>query len=214
MKLLIADDHAFVREGLRELIENQSGLEVVGEAEDGKAAVDFCRDHPVDLVIMDISMPVLNGIDATRKLNELLPEIKVIILSMHSEKNIIKDALKAGVNGYLLKSSAFREIHEAIRVVGSGQTYISPQIATMVVSEFLDSKPEHPAAPGKLTARERRVLQFIAEGKRSKDIAFELNIGVRTIEKIRSRIMEKLNLYTVAELTKYAICQGITTMDL
>lgn len=213
MNLIIADDHIFVREGLRELIENQADLKVIGEADDGEAAVTLCREHPVDIVIMDISMPGLNGIDATRKIKSNTPEIKVIILSMHAEKNIVKDALKAGANGYLLKNSAFDEIHGAIRVVVSGQIYISPQIATIVVSEFLN-----PACAGHdkaeiLSDRERQVLQLLAEGKRSKEIAMEINIGVRSVEKIRGIIMDKLQLYSTAELTKYAIGHGITTID-
>lgn len=213
MNLIIADDHIFVREGLRELIENQLDLQVIGEADDGEAAVKLCHEQAVDLVIMDISMPGLSGIDATRKIKESHPGIKVIILSMHAEKNIVKDALKAGANGYLLKNSAFDEIHGAIRIVVSGQIYISPQIATIVVSEFLNPTSGDQGEGTGLSARERQVLQLLAEGKRSKEIAQEINIGVRSVEKIRGIIMDKLKLYSTAELTKYAIGHGITTID-
>ena len=213
MNLIIVDDHIFVREGLRELIENQADLKVIGEADDGEVAVTLCREQSVDLVIMDISMPGLNGIDATRKIKMNNPETKVLILSMHAEKNIVKDALKAGANGYLLKNSAFDEIHGAIRVVVSGKTYISPHIATMLVSEFLNPSLIDPDELKILSARERQVLQFLAEGKRSKEIALEINIGVRSVEKIRGTIMDKLKLYSTAELTKYAIGHGITTID-
>ena len=213
MNLIIADDHIFVREGLRELIENQADLHVIGEADDGEAAVRLCREQPVDIVIMDISMPGLNGIDATKKIKGDNPKIKVIILSMHAEKNIVKDALKAGANGYLLKNCAFDEIHGAIRVVVSGGTYISPHIATIVISEFINPASVDPDNAEILSDRERQVLQLLAEGKRSKEIAVEIHIGVRSVEKIRGVIMDKLKLYSTAELTKYAIGHGITTID-
>ena len=211
--IVIADDHTFVRQGLRELLENQDDMHVIGEAKNGKEAVELCKVNSIDVVLMDISMNGLNGIDATKIIKKDRPKTKIIMLSMHAEKNIVKDALKAGANGYLLKNSAFEEIHRAIRVVARGETYISPQIATLMVSEFLGSKSSKQENSHDLTDRERLVLQHIAEGKRTKEIAEDICIGVRTVEKVRSIIMEKLGLYTVAELTKYAISNGITTID-
>nr|MBF0220765.1 response regulator transcription factor [Desulfobulbaceae bacterium] len=211
--IVIADDHTFVRQGLRELLENQADMHVIGEAKNGKEAVELCKQNQVDVVLMDISMNGLNGIDATKLIKADKSETKIVMLSMHAEKNIVKDALKAGANGYLLKNSAFEEIHRAIRVVVAGETYISPQIATLMVSEFLGSKSSKQETIHELTDRERQVLQYIAEGKRTKEISEEIRIGVRTIEKIRSTIMEKLGLYTIAELTKFAISNGITTID-
>ena len=189
LTVLLADDHAFLREGLRELIENQPGLRVVGEAETGKEAVTLARRHKPNIVIMDISMAALNGIDATKQLKELDRGISVIILSMHSEKNIIRDAFQAGAAGYILKKSAFSEISDAIQTVGAGQAYISPQIATMVISDLVAATPVGDSGSVKLTSRERQVLQLIAEGSRSKEIADQLGVGVRTIDKVRIAII-------------------------
>jgi DNA-binding NarL/FixJ family response regulator len=211
--VVIADDHTFVRQGLRELLENQADMNFVGEAKDGKEALELCKNNPVDIVLMDISMPGLNGIDATKQIKKIRPATKIIILSMHTEKNIVGDALKAGVDGYLLKTSAFEEIHQAIRGVISGDTYISPQIATFMVTEFRGSLSSAKDTPPELSDKERVILQHIAEGKRSKEIAEEMRIGVRTVEKYRSNLMEKLDLFTIAELTKFAISNGLTTID-
>jgi len=215
MNIVIADDHTIMREGLHELLENLPGVQVVGGAADGLEAVAFCKELSVDLVIMDISMPKCNGIDAAKKIKELCADVKVIMLSIHSEKSIIKEALKSGADGYLLKDCAFKEINDAVTTVFSGRVYISPTITTMLVTDFIAPQP----APAKeaggipLSARERLVLQGIAEGKRSKELAKELKTGVRTIERTRSTIMDKLDLYSVAELTKYAIKHGLTTLD-
>ncbi len=214
MNILIADDHTIMREGLSELLRNISGVTIVGEANNGGKVIELCKQLSVDLVIMDISMPKCNGIDATKIIKEQCSHIKVIILSVHSEKNIIKEALAAGADGYICKSGAFKEMNDAIAAVTNGQVYISPKITTMLVNDFISPQAVLKSTEEVvLAARERIVLQWIAEGKRSREIAQELNTGIRTVERTRSVIMEKLGLHTVADLTKYAIRNGLTTLD-
>ena len=212
ISVLIADDHKIVREGLKYLIGNSSGLEVVGEAENGRAALSMAKKLRPSIVVMDINMPELNGIDATSRLIELLPQTKVIALSMYSSKRFIQSMFKAGASGYLLKDCAFEELVFAITSVYSDKKYLSPVLAGMLIQDYLGQVGTIEAESG-LTLREREVLQLIAEGVSTADISKRLNLSVKTVETHRRRIMEKLEIRSVAGLTKYAIREGVTTID-
>jgi DNA-binding NarL/FixJ family response regulator len=203
-----------MREGLRALIEKQPDMEVVAEAENGRMAVQLARKLFPEVVVMDIGMPDLNGIEATRQILANNPKVKVIALSMHSAKRFVIEMLKAGSSGYLLKDCAFEELALAVRTVISNKVYVSPSINGMMIKEYVHnlSKTEFSVA-SILTPREREVLQLLAEGKTTKQIAFSLNVSVKTIETYRQQIMHKLNLHSVAELTKYAIREGITSLE-
>ena len=214
IKILLADDHEIVREGLRNLLEKQEGFEVVAEAEDGLAAVKKAKKLSPDLVIMDIGMPDLNGIEATRQILAESPHIKIIALSMHSETRFVSEMLKAGASAYLLKDSAFEELIQAIQASRSNKIYLSPSIADKVIKNYITSFPRESFSPFSiLTQREREVIQLIAEGKSTKKVASLLFLSVKTVETHRQNIMEKLDLHSVAELTKYAIREGLTSLD-
>jgi DNA-binding NarL/FixJ family response regulator len=212
-RILLADDHRIVRAGLRALLEKQPGLEIVSEAEDGRSAVKATLELAPDVVILDISMPDLNGIDAARQIAAIQPKVKIIVLSMHSDKKYVPEAFKAGACGYLLKDCAVEELVNAVRTVLSGQPYLSPRIAGVVLGEYLQAKPKDTSAFSILSPREREVLQLLAEGKSTKDIAFKFRLSTKTVEAHRQRIMEKLNVRTIAELTKYAIREGLTSLE-
>jgi DNA-binding NarL/FixJ family response regulator len=213
MKVVLADDHRMIRDGLRAVLE-RAGVEVVGEAEDGHAAIaEAKRSHP-DVVVIDVAMPVLNGVDATRRLTAEAPRIKVIGLSMNADRRYVMAMLEAGAVGYLLKNSAAEELLIALGVVSRGKTYLSPAIAGSVVERAVRGVQPTRVGPARpLTAREREVLQLVAEGYSSKRIATTLDIGVPTVETHRRQIMEKLSLRSIAELTKYAIREGLTSAD-
>jgi len=214
IKILLADDHQIMRDGLRSLIEQQRGMEVVAEAENGRAAVKLTRKFRPDVIVMDINMPDLNGIDATHQIVAEFPGTKVVAFSMHTDHQFVVGALKAGVSGYLQKDSAFEELERAIRTVISNQTYLSPKIAGDVVGGYVEKLvADESAAPASLTDREREVAQLYAEGHTTKQIADRLNLSVKTIETHRRHIMEKLNVTSIAELTKFAIREGLTTLD-
>lgn len=214
IKILLADDHEIVREGLRNLLEKQEGFEVVAEAEDGLTAVKKAKKLSPDLVIMDIGMPNLNGIEATRQILAESPHIKIIALSMHSETWFVSEMLKAGASAYLLKDSAFEELIQAIQASRSNKIYLSPSIAEKVIKNYITSFPRESFSPFSiLTQREREVIQLIAEGKSTKKVASLLFLSVKTVETHRQNIMEKLDLHSVAELTKYAIREGLTSLD-
>lgn len=214
IKILLADDHEIVREGLRNLLEKQEGFEVVAEAEDGLTAVKKAKKLSPDLVIMDIGMPDLNGIEATRQILAESPHIKIIALSMHAETRFVSEMLKAGASAYLLKDSAFEELIQAIQASRSNKIYLSPSIAEKVIKNYITSFPRESFSPFSiLTQREREVIQLIAEGKSTKKIASLLFLSIKTVETHRQNIMEKLDLHSVAELTKYAIREGLTSLD-
>ncbi len=213
-RVLLADDHKIIRDGLRSLLEKETDMVVAGEAENGRKALQLTRKLDPDVVIMDVSMPDLNGMDAARQILSEQPGVKIVALSMHSEKLYVEGMLKAGVSGYLLKDTAFEELVKAIRVVCAGKKYLSPDITDIVLQNYL-----HPAATTddqpaiSLTTREREVLQLIAEGRATREIADKLHISIKTVETHRKNIMEKLDLRTVAELTKYAVRKGITSLE-
>lgn len=210
----MADDHEIVREGLRALIEKRTDMEVAGEANSGWEAVRLVRKLTPDLIIMDISMPDLNGIDATRQVLAESPKVRVVALSMHSDKRFVLGMLKSGARGYLLKESAFKELISAIEAVLADQFYLSPKIAGTVINDFVQSISARDISDSYLlTDGERAVLQLIAEGRVTREIAAQLNISVKTVEARRKKMMEKLKLNNLAELIKFAVREGITSID-
>lgn len=213
IKIILADDHKIIREGLRALLEKNPKMEVVAEAQDGLTTVNLAKKILPDIVIMDIGMPDMNGIDATRQIILETRNIKVIALSMHSDRRFVLQMLKAGASGYLLKDSAFEELELAIQTVMTGQPYLSPKITDVVIKEYIHNVSANESTVfTALTSREREVLQLIAEGKATKEIASRLCVSVKTIETHRQQIMEKLNIRSIAELTKYAIREGLTSL--
>jgi DNA-binding NarL/FixJ family response regulator len=213
-RILIADDHKITRQGLRSLLESDRELEVVAEAQNGREAVELAKQCSPDVVIIDVSMPGLNGVEATRRIISDNRNVKVIALSMHSDTLFVSEMLKSGAVGYLLKDCAFEELLQAIKTVIDGKTYLSPSISTIVVDDYLHrlAKP-YALEVDVLTDREREVLQLLAEGQSTKQIAIKLHVSAKTIETHRRQIMNKLDLHTVAELTKYAVRKGLTTLD-
>lgn len=213
IRILLADDHKIIREGLRALLEKQPEMEVVAEAQDGLSTVKLSQKLGPDIVIMDIGMPEMNGIEATRQIVSQSKAIKVIALSMHSDRRFVLQMLEAGASGYLLKDSAFEELVASIRTVMANQSYLSPAITDVVIREYLSNTGRDRQTAFKvLTAREREVLQLLAEGKTTKQTALLLNVSVKTIETHRQQIMEKLKIRSIAELTKYAIREGLTAL--
>jgi DNA-binding NarL/FixJ family response regulator len=213
LRILLADDHKIMREGLRSLIEKQPGMEVIAEAENGRTTVALSRKLKPDVVIIDIAMPDLNGIEATRQIIADTPDVKVTALSMLSDTKFVREMLSAGASGYLLKDSAFEELGKALHTIVNNQTYLSPKIASLVVKDYLSNIAKDSSTFPVLTNREREVLQLFAEGKTTKQIASCLYVSVKTIETHRKKIMDKLGFKSIAELTKYAIREGLTSLD-
>ena len=214
VRILLVDDHKIMRDGLRVLLAEQSGMEVVAEAENGRKAKRMTRKLNPDVIVMDIGMPDMNGIDATCQIKAENPGVKVIALSMHSERQFVVGMVKAGVAGYLLKDCAFEELAGAIRTVIDNQFYLSPPIAGTVIKDYTNrSSTEGLSDSPTLTAREREVLQLIAEGRKTRQIANRLNLSVKTVETHRRNIMGKLDIHSTAELTKFAIREGLTALD-
>lgn len=213
MNILIVDDHGILREGLKSLIERHSEMEVIGEAKDGNNAIKLTKKLSPDIVIMDVSMPNLNGVEATKYILREKPDVKIIILSMHKDINIVKESLKAGASGYVLKSYLFDELLNALKAVEADEHYLSPRITGIVLKDFKDEEAVDASCPPKLTTRERQILQLIAEGKTIKEIARMLHVSSKTADANRRQIMNKLGIFNVAELTKYAIREGLTTLE-
>ncbi len=211
-RVLLADDHKILRQGLRTLLEQEKDIQVVGEADNGRLSVELTGELAPDVVIMDVAMPDLNGIDATRRITEADPRTRVLALSMHSDGRYVRGMLQAGARGYILKDCAAEELTHAIRTVMAGQVYVSPGVTGTIVNDYVRqlTAADQPATH---TRREREVLQLLAEGGSTANIAAGLHLSVKTIETHRKRIMDKLGLRSIAELTKYAIREGITTVD-
>jgi DNA-binding NarL/FixJ family response regulator len=214
IRILLADDHKITREGLRSLLEKESDMKVVAEAEEGRTAVRLTRELVPHVVIMDVSMPDLNGMEAARQITGESPDVRIIALSMHSDALFVTEMLKSGASGYLLKDCAFEELARAIRTVVVGKTYLSPAISGVVVDDYLHRLAKSDfSGPQVLSSREREVLQLLAEGKSTKQIALKLHISAKTVETHRRQIMDKLDIHSVAELTKYAIRKGFTSLE-
>jgi len=215
IRILLADDHKITREGLRSLISKQSDMKVVAEAENGRDAVGLAKELRPDVIIMDVSMPDLNGIEATKQILSESENVKVVALSMHSDNLFVSEMLKSGASGYMLKDCAFEELDRAIREVVRGNTYLSPMISGVVVEDYLRKLNKSDSGESSiLSNREREVLQLLAEGQSTKQIGLKLFISAKTVETHRRQIMNKLDMYTVAELTKYAIRKGLTSLDI
>ena len=210
-KILIVDDHKIVREGLSSLIEENGGFDVVGQAANGRDAIKLAKQLNPDIVIMDIAMVEMNGIEATRQLTSLLPDIKILALSMHSDSRYVKQMLEAGALGYLLKENAFEEIVTALNSLLLGKMYVSPQASGNMLQNLAQGQVDNTGSP--LTAREKETLQLITEGNSTAEIADRLFISVKTVESHRKKIMDKLDMHSIAELTKYAIREGITELN-
>jgi DNA-binding NarL/FixJ family response regulator len=211
IKILIADDHTVVAEGLKHLCEAQSDLQVLATVADGREAVRVAKETEPDVVLMDLSMPELNGADATRAIVDELPNCRVIVLSMYAEREYVRRALKAGASGYVVKRSAAKELVEAIRAVNAGQRYLSPRVADVVIDDYAaDGKSD---LLEKLSTREREVLQLLAEGRTGAEIAQRLSLSQKTVETYRARLVEKLGIRDVAGLVKFAIQRGLVSLD-
>jgi RNA polymerase sigma factor (sigma-70 family) len=205
-RILLADDHQVVRRGFGLILSAQPGWEIVGEAANGREAVELTERLQPDLVVMDVSMPELNGIEATRRIAEFAPRCRILALSMHRDAVYVREILRAGAHGYLLKDASDQDLVDAVRAVSNGQGYLSPAVSDAVLSDYR----KHVTDPiDLLTSREREVLQLIAEGKTNKEIAQDLNLSVYTVDSHRSRIMEKLNLHSANELIRFAIRNGL-----
>jgi two-component system, NarL family, response regulator NreC len=214
IKIVLADDHKIIRDGLCSLIEKHPNMEVIAEVENGKEAVEASEKLHPDVVIIDISMPDMNGIEATRKIIAENPNIKVIGLSMHTDSSYVKGMLNAGASGYLLKDCAFGELVQAINSVTRNKSYLSPEIASIVIDEFkVHGISQDNSDKSDLTAREREILQLIAEGNSSKEIASYFNLSVKTVATHRQNIMDKTHCHDVVTLTKYAIRKGFTSSE-
>jgi DNA-binding NarL/FixJ family response regulator len=211
IRILIADDHGVVAEGLKHLVEAESDMEVVAVVGDGREAVQQARDATPDVVLMDLSMPELNGADATRAILARDPKCRVIVLSMYAQREYVRRALKAGAVGYVVKRSAAKEVVEAIRAVHAGQRYLSPRVADVVLEDYSDDKQDDPLA--RLSAREREVLQLLAEGRTGAEIAQRLSLSQKTVETYRARLVEKLGIRDLAGLVRFAIQRGLVSLE-
>lgn len=212
-RILIADDHALVRAGIRALLERLPGVQVLAEASNGFELLHLVEQHEPHLVLMDIAMPGLNGLEATRALAKKHPEVQVIILSIYSDEEHVHQALRAGAAGYLVKGAALEELELAIRAVAHGETYLSPPISKSVISDYIRRTNAELPSGDKLSPRQTEILRLIAEGKTTKQIALDLNISVKTVESHRAQLMERLNIHDVAGLVRYAIKTGLVEVE-
>lgn len=215
LKIILADDHTVTRAGIRSVLEANGNYQIVAEAENGRDAVCFVNEEEPDIAILDITMPDLNGIDAAVQILQSNPGVKIVILSMHSDKQYVERALKVGISGYLLKDCALDEILDALKAIEKGNCYLSPNITGIVFEHFQKSQAsgKPPSSPISLSMRENEVLQLLTEGKTTKEIASIINVSIKTIEAHRKQIMDKLGLNSIAQLTKYAIREGLTSLE-
>jgi DNA-binding NarL/FixJ family response regulator len=206
IRILLADDHGVVRQGFKMILSAQADMEIVGEAANGREAVELAERLKPDIVVMDVAMPELNGIEATRRLAESAPHARVLALSMHKDSVYVRETLRAGARGYLLKDSGANDLVAAVRAVASGEGYLSPAVSNAVLDDY---RRHVTNAMDLLTSREREVLQMLAEGKTNKEIAAALNLSVYTVDAHRGHIMEKLNLHSINELVRFAVRNGM-----
>ena len=211
IRMLLAEDHTIVRAGIRALLQNLEGIEVVAEAGDGREAIRLIEAHQPDIVLMDIGMAGLNGLEATARIAKEFPDVRVIILSMYASEEYVLQALRAGAVGYLLKDADMAELEIAIRAVAREETYLSPAVSKHVVADYVRRVGGEPSSLERLTRRQREILQLIAEGHSTQEIAQMLSISVKTVETHRSQLMERLDIHDVASLVRYAIRMGLIT---
>jgi two-component system response regulator NreC len=215
IRVLLAEDHTIVRKGLRSLLDGEAGIEVIGEAGDGREAVEKVRQLLPDVVVMDITMPVLNGLEATRQIKKRFPEVKVLILTMHAAEEYVFQILRAGASGYVVKQAAPSELIAAVQAVCRGESFLSPSISGKVIEKYIRQAGATAEEDGydRLTTREREVLQLVAEGRSSREIAGLLRISTKTVETHRANLMAKLDIHSTAEVTQYAIRRGLISPD-
>jgi DNA-binding NarL/FixJ family response regulator len=213
IRVLLADDHTLVRAGIRALLETIDGVEVVAESGDGHEVLGLMERHRPDLALLDIAMPGMNGIEIARQCQRVTPKTKVLILSMYDDKTHVRQAMRAGVAGYLLKGAAVTELPLAVKAVMSGQAYLTPKASQHVVNGFLHEEDAEPDPLEELTARQREILQLIAEGRSTKEIAAILDVGIKTIETHRARLMARLDIHDVPGLVRFAIRSGLVSSD-
>lgn len=212
--VLVADDHTIVRKGICSLIDGKADIQVIGEAEDGRDAIEKAEALSPDVILMDITMPHLNGLEATRQIKKMFPQIKILALTMYTNEEYILQILQAGASGYVVKQAAPAELLSAIQAVYRGDSFLSPSISKTLIDEYIKhTAPQNPIEQEKLTDREREVLQLIAEGYSNREIADKLNLSVKTIGVHRTNIMEKLEVHNVTDLVKYALRKGIISLD-
>ena len=211
IRILLADDHTVVRKGLRLLLESHPGFKVIADAADGREAVALAEEHAPDVVVMDVAMPILNGIEAARQISAKVPQTSIVFLSMHSDEGYVLKALKAGARAYLLKDSAEHDLINAVKAVSEGKAFFSPAISKMLVEDYMRQMQERKVEDSYdlLTTREREILQLLAEGRNNKEAANILNLSLYTVETHRSNILQKLNLHSGAELILYAIRKDV-----
>ena len=214
IKVVVADDHTILRQGIKALLDNQEGIEVVGEAKDGREAIKTIEELLPDVILMDIAMPGLNGLEATRRIKKKFPQTKVVVLTMHANEEYIFQILNAGADGYLVKETAFQDLISAINAVHKGEAFMSPSISKKVMTDYIQrAQGEEKVGFDTLTTREREILQLVAEGNSNKKIAEALFISPKTVETHRAHIMDKLNIHDRAGLIKYAIRKGMINLD-
>lgn len=213
LRILLADDHALVRAGIRSLLEDMPGVEVIAEAGDGLEAVRLTEEQQPDLVLMDVAMKNVNGLEATAQIRRQYPQVRVLILSMYTNEDYVVQALRAGASGYLVKDSAPMELELAINAVKVGDTYLSPPVSRQMVESYMLRLGSDSSPLDALTSRQREILQLIAEGRTTKDIAYLLNVSVKTVETHRTQIMQRLNVHDIPGLVRYAIKVGLVNLD-
>jgi DNA-binding NarL/FixJ family response regulator len=212
-RVLLADNHTLVRAGLRALLQNIAGIQVIAEAGDGREALRLIAEHQPDVVLMDIAMPEMNGLEAAAQVVKTFPQVRVIMLSMHANEEYVLQALRIGAMGYLLKDAGISELELAIKAISQGETYLSPAVSKHVVANYLQRVGNEPNSLEQLTSRQREILQLIAEGKSTKEIAELLYISVKTVETHRMQLMKRLDIHDVAGLVRYAIRMGLVISD-